>query len=125
MARIAASKHPATLHSVKGGIYLRKSEPPRPSKNCIAGRGLSSGGDDMPANPHQCRLYASRFFALAKNARSLEARQIFAEMAETWNRLAAEAESDQTLLQAISERELGGPDDDLPHALKLRLGEYA
>ena len=24
----------------------------------------------MPANPHQCRLYASRFFALAKNARS-------------------------------------------------------
>lgn len=79
----------------------------------------------MPANPHQCRLYASRFFALAKNARSREARQIFAEMAETWNRLAAEAESDQTLLQAISERELGGPDDDLPHALKFRLGEYA
>lgn len=79
----------------------------------------------MPANPHQCRLYASRFFALAKNARGWEARQIFAEMAETWNRLAAEAESDQTLLQAISERELGGPDDDLPHALKFRLGEYA
>ena len=77
----------------------------------------------MPANPHQCRLYASRFFALAKNARSREARQIFAEMAETWNRLAAEAESDQTL-QAISESELGGLDDDLPHALKLRLGEY-
>ena len=78
----------------------------------------------MPANPHQCRLYASRFFALAKNARSREARQIFAEMAETWNQLAAEAESDQTLLQAIS-GELGGADDDLPHALKLRLGEYA
>ena len=77
----------------------------------------------MPANPRRWRLYASRFFALAKNARSPEARQIFAEMAETWNRLAAEAESDQTLL--ISEMELGGPDDDLPHALKLRLGEYA
>ena len=54
----------------------------------------------MPANPRQCRLYASRFFALAKNARSREARQIFAEMAETWNQLAAEAESDQTRLQA-------------------------
>ena len=39
MVRIAASKHPATLHSVKGGSYLRKSEPPRTSKNCIAGRG--------------------------------------------------------------------------------------
>jgi hypothetical protein len=46
-------------------------------------------------------------------------------MGETWNLLAAEAESDQTLLQAISERELCGPDDDLPHALELRLGEYA
>ena len=40
----------------------------------------------MPANPHQCGLYASRFFALAKNARSWEPRQIFAEMAETWSR---------------------------------------
>ena len=32
MARIAARKHPATLHSVKRGIYLRKSEPPRPQR---------------------------------------------------------------------------------------------
>ena len=45
-------------------------------------------------------------------------------MAETWNRLAAELEADQTLFQAISEIELGGPDDDRPNALKLRLGEY-
>ena len=75
----------------------------------------------MPANPRQCRLYASRFFTLAKNARSPEARQIFAQMAETWNRLAAEAESNQTLLQM----QLGVPDDDLPRDLKLRLGEYA
>ena len=75
----------------------------------------------MPANPRQCRLYASCFFALAKNARSPEARQNFAQMAETWNRLAAEADSDQTLLQM----KLGVPDDDLPHDLKLRLGEYA
>jgi hypothetical protein len=73
----------------------------------------------MPANPRQCHLYASRFLALAKNARSPEARQIFAQMANTWNRLAAEA--DQTLLQM----QLGVPDDDLPQDLKLRLGEYA
>ena len=43
----------------------------------------------MPANPHQCRLYASRFFALAKNARSLVAD--FADSddrsAEWWDRL--------------------------------------
>ena len=77
----------------------------------------------MPTNPY--RLYASRFFARAKNARSREAQQIFAEMAETWNQLGAEAKSDQTPLQASSERELRGSDDDLPHALKLRLGEYA
>jgi hypothetical protein len=32
MARIAASKHLAKLHSVKGGIYLRKLEPPRPQR---------------------------------------------------------------------------------------------
>jgi hypothetical protein len=73
----------------------------------------------MPANPRQCHLYASRFLALAKNARSPEARQIFAQMANTWNRLAAEA--DQTLLQM----QLGVPDDDPPQDLKLRLGEYA
>ena len=77
----------------------------------------------MPANPHQCRLYASRFFALAKNARSREARQIFAEMAETWNRLATEAIRSNAVTD--SEIELGGPEDDLPHALKFRLGEYA
>jgi hypothetical protein len=62
----------------------------------------------MPANPHQCRLYASRFFALAKNARSLEARQIFAEMAETWNRLAAEAESDQRCYMQLLRGSLAG-----------------
>jgi hypothetical protein len=92
MARIAARKHLATLHSVKGGIYLRKAEPPPPQR-IVRLTGIESGGDYMPANPHQCRLYASRFFALAKNARSRKARQIFAEMGETWNLLAAEAES--------------------------------
>ena len=83
MARIGASTHAATLHSVKGGIYLRKSEPPRPSRIVSLDGRLKSGGDYMPANSRQCRLYASRFFTLAKNARSPEARQIFAEMADT------------------------------------------
>ena len=78
----------------------------------------------MPGDPHQCRLYAGRCFALAKRARKRDARQVFTEMAETWNRLAAEFEADQTLFKALSEIELGGPDDDRPNALKLRLGEY-
>ena len=41
-------------------------------------------------------------------------------MAETWNRLAAEMEADQTLLNAISEMDFGEPHDALPNALKLR-----
>ena len=73
----------------------------------------------MPGDPHQCRLYAGRCFALAKRARKPEARQLFREMAETWNRLAAEIEADQTLFQAISEMDFGEPHDDLPNALKL------
>ena len=79
----------------------------------------------MPADPRRCRFYAARCFALAKSAREPKARQVFSEMAETWNRLAAETESDQTLFQSISEMELGEPDDALPTPLKLRLGEYA
>ena len=79
----------------------------------------------MPGNPHQCRLYAGRCLALAKRARRPEARQVFTEMAATWNRLAAEIEADQTLFQAISEMDLAEPYDDLPNALQLRLGEYA
>ena len=49
----------------------------------------------MPADPRQCRLNADRCLALAKRLRKPEARQVFTEMAETWNRLAAVAESDQ------------------------------
>ena len=48
-----------------------------------------------PGNPYQCRLYAGRCLALAKRARKPQARQVFTEMAETWNRLAAEMEADQ------------------------------
>ena len=79
----------------------------------------------MPGDPRQCRLYATRCLVLAKRARKPEARQVFTEMAKTWNRLAAEAECDQTLFYAISEMELDEPYDSLPNALRLRLGEYA
>ena len=79
----------------------------------------------MPGDPRQCRLNAARCLALAKRVRKPEAQQLFIEMAETWNRLAAVTECDQKLLQAISEMELGEPYDALPNALRLRLGEYA
>ena len=76
----------------------------------------------MPANPHQCRLYASRFFALAKNARSRRRDKSSPSRDVEPTRRRGGIRSNA--VQAISERELGGPDDDLPHALKLRLGEY-
>jgi hypothetical protein len=47
-------------------------------------------------------------------------RQSFNDLAETWTRLAAELESDQALLQAISELEFSEPYEALPLALKLR-----
>ena len=45
-------------------------------------------------------------------------RQGLTELAQTWNRLAAEIESDEALFQAISEIELGEPYQALPRALK-------
>ena len=59
-------------------------------------------------------FYASRCFVLAKSTRNPEARQLFTEMAVTRNRLATEAASAQL--------PVGAPHDDLPRALKLRLG---
>jgi hypothetical protein len=74
----------------------------------------------MPGDPHQCRSNAARCLALARRARRPAARRTFAAMAETWNKLAAETESDQALLRAISEMELGEPYETLPFILNLR-----
>ena len=68
-------------------------------------------------------MHASTFSSLAKNARNPEERQLFAQLAGTWNRLADQAESD--LSPESSEIKFVYPDEDLPRALKLRLGEYA
>ena len=48
-------------------------------------------------------------------------RQGLTELAQTWNRLAAEIESDEALFQAISEIELGEPYEALPRALRIQL----
>jgi hypothetical protein len=73
----------------------------------------------MPGNPYQCRLNAKRCLKLAEHAKRPEMQQTFTALAETWTRLAAELESDQTLLQAISEMEFSEPYYALPLALKL------
>jgi hypothetical protein len=74
----------------------------------------------MPGNPEQCRLNAARCLKLAKRARRPEMRETFTALADTWTRLAAEHESDEALLRAISELEFGKPYEALPLALKLR-----
>jgi hypothetical protein len=73
----------------------------------------------MPGDPHQCRVHSARCLPLAQAARNPETRQNFAGMAETWTKLAAEIESDQALLSALHELELGDPCYTLPEALKL------
>ena len=45
----------------------------------------------------------------------------FAAMADTWTKLAAETESDQSLLAALAELELGEPYYAVPLALSLPL----
>jgi endo-1,4-beta-mannosidase len=47
-------------------------------------------------------------------------RQAFSDLAEMWNRLAAETEADGTLSRALSEMELGEAYEALPLALNLR-----
>ena len=74
----------------------------------------------MPDDPHQGLLNALRM-SLAMRARRPEARQVFTEMAETWQRSATETASDE----AFSELELTEPYDGLPSDLRLRWGEYA
>jgi hypothetical protein len=74
----------------------------------------------MPSHPKQCRLYAARFLRLAKRARTPQMRENFTALAEIWTRLAAELESDEALLRAISELEFSEPYEALPRALNLR-----
>jgi hypothetical protein len=74
----------------------------------------------MPGNPEQCRLNAARCLELAKRARRPEMRDTLTALADTWTRLAAEHESDEALLRAISELEFSKPYEALPLALKLR-----
>jgi hypothetical protein len=47
-------------------------------------------------------------------------RETFGALADTWSRLAAEHESDEALLRAISELEFSEPYEALPQVLKLR-----
>jgi hypothetical protein len=69
--------------------------------------------------PNSAVFNAAQCLALARRAKRPEARQNFAAMADTWIKLAAETESDQALLSAISEIEPGEPYEILPFLLNL------
>jgi hypothetical protein len=62
----------------------------------------------MPGNSEQCRLNALLCSAQAAQATAPQSRQDLIAMADIWNKLAAELESDDRLLQAMSELELRG-----------------
>ena len=74
----------------------------------------------MPGDPAQCRLYAARYLELSKRADDPARRQSLAALAETWTKLAAELESDQALLNALSEITVDEPFYAVPDALNLR-----
>jgi hypothetical protein len=74
----------------------------------------------MPGDPEQCRLNAVRCLKLSQRAKDPTRRHILAALAETWRKLAAELESDQRLLNALSELEFGEAFYAVPEALNLR-----
>ena len=74
----------------------------------------------MPGDPNHCRMQAARCLALSRRAWRPELKEIFAELAQTWKKLAAETEADQALFEAISEIDILEPYEALPLALKLR-----
>ena len=74
----------------------------------------------MPGDPAKCRSNAVRYLELSERAKDPARRQRLAALAETWKRLAAELESDQALLNALSELQFDEPIYALPEALNLR-----
>ena len=73
----------------------------------------------MSGDPHQCRINAAHCIALSGRAWRPQVRQAFSDLAEMWNRLAAETEADGTISCALSEMELGEAYEALPLGQKL------
>lgn len=53
----------------------------------------------MPGDPNECRMHARECLRLAESASKEEARETFSNLARTWQRLAAELERNQALLE--------------------------
>ena len=74
----------------------------------------------MPGDPAKCRLNAERYRKLSECAYDPARRLRLAALAVTWTRLAAELESDQALLKALSELQFDEPIYAVPEALNVR-----
>ena len=74
----------------------------------------------MLGDPEECRLNAARCLKLSQRAKDPTRRQDLAAMAGMWEKLAAELESEQALVNALSELEFGEPFYAVPEALNLR-----
>ena len=74
----------------------------------------------MPGNPEQCRLNAARYLELSKRAKNRARRANLAALAKMWTKLAAELESEQALLNALTEINFDEPCYAVPEALNLR-----
>ena len=57
----------------------------------------------MPGDPRECRQHALTCVRLAQTSASSQAREQFANLAQTWIRLADELESTENLLAALDE----------------------
>ena len=75
----------------------------------------------MPGDPAQCRLNAARYLELSERAEEPARRESLAALAGMWTKLAAELESEQVLLNTLSEINVDEtfdavPEDDLNRA---------
>ncbi len=55
----------------------------------------------MPGDPRECREHALRCLALAKTASSPQVKAKFLDLANTWNKLAADLEATQAIMEIM------------------------
>ena len=63
----------------------------------------------MPGNTKECRQHAANCRQLAAESRSISQRETFLNLADHWERLAAELESAELFIKAMQEIELKPP----------------
>jgi hypothetical protein len=74
----------------------------------------------MPGDPKECRRNAKRCLRLAERAQHSKARENLIAFAEMWRKLAAELESHEALLSALSEMKLEKATNAMPPVSKDR-----